>query len=220
MTGLQMQILFQDIIENATKHFPKKWAPESDMQFEYINEAQKKFFIERYLTGTFVERTNFLRTHRQELLNLIEVNTPAVTSDGNYTNTLIVDWDNYQEFVSGTINTTTSAMGTEDAAIELIPVDGDINRFITNYTNKPVLLQPVISLVGHSKAMIIYDNYTTLGDGNPITLDLLNNPATISLTQNCELLDRFHETVVRMAASQMLQDKFGIAASTKKEDKE
>ena len=68
--------------------------------------------------------------------------------------------------------------------------------------------------------MIIYDNYTTLGDGNPITLDLLNNPATISLTQNCELLDRFHETVVRMAASQMLQDKFGIAASTKKEDKE
>lgn len=219
MTGLQMQILFQDIIENATKHFPKKWLPESDIQFEYINEAQKKFFIERYTTGTFVERTNFLRTHRQELLNLIEVNTPAVTAAGNYDNSLIIDWDNYQEFVSGTIDITASAMGAANTAIELIPVDGDVNRFLTNHTNKPVLLQPVIALVGHSKAMVIYDDYTTLGAGNPITLDLLNNPATISLTQNCELLDRFHETIVRMAATQILQDKFGIAASTKEENK-
>lgn len=219
MTGKEMQILFQDIIEAATKHFPKKWLPESDIQFEYINEAQNKFFIERYLTGSFVERTNFLRTHRQELLNLIEVGTVGVTSDGDYSNTLIVTWDNTKEFVSGSINITTSAMGTADTVVELIPIEGDINRFLTNHTNKPVILQPVISLVGDSKAMVIYDDYTTLATSDPITLDLLNAPTTVSLSQNCELLERFHEIIVRMAASQLLQDKFGIAASTKEDNK-
>ena len=219
MTGKEMQILFQDIIEAATKHFPKKWLPESDIQFEYINEAQNKFFIERYLTGSFVERTNFLRTHRQELLNLIEVGTVGVTSDGDYSKSLIVTWDNTKEFVSGSIDITTSAMGEADTVVELIPIEGDINRFLTNHTNKPVILQPVISLVGDSKAMIIYDDYTALAKPDPITLDLLNAPATVSLSQNCELLERFHEIIVRMAASQLLQDKFGIAASTKEDNK-
>jgi hypothetical protein len=220
MTGKEMQILFQDIIEAATKHFPKKWVPESDIQFEYINEAQNKFFIERYLTGSFVERTNFLRTHRQELLNLIEVGTVGVTEISAYSKSLIVTWDNTKEFVSGSIDITASAMGTVNTVVELIPIEGDINRFLTNHTNKPVILQPVISLVGDSKAMVIYDDYTTLATSIPITLDLLNAPATISLSQNCELLDRFHEIIVRMAASQLLQDKFGIAASTKEDNKQ
>lgn len=219
MTGKEMQILFQDIIEAATKHFPKKWVPESDIQFEYINEHQNKFFIERYLTGSFVERTNFLRTHRQELLNLIEVGTVGVTSASTYSKSLIVTWDNTKEFVSGSINITDSAMGEADTVVELIPIEGDINRFLTNHTNKPVILQPVISLVGDSKAMVIYDEYTTLAKPDPITLDLLNAPTTISLSQNCELLERFHEIIVRMAASQLLQDKFGIAASTKEDNK-
>lgn len=220
MTGKEMQILFQDIIEAATKHFPKKWVPESDIQFEYINEAQNKFFIERYLTGSFVERTNFLRTHRQELLNLIEVGTVGVIPASNYSNPLVVTWDNTKEFVSGSINITDSAMGKLDSTLELIPIEGDINRFLTNYTNKPVILQPVISLVGDSEAMVIYDTYTTLvTKSTPITLDLLNAPAKVSLSQNCELLDRFHEIIVRMAATQLLQDKFGIAASTKEDNK-
>ena len=214
-----MQILFQDIIEAATKHFPKKWVPESDIQFEYINEAQNKFFIERYLTGSFVERTNFLRTHRQELLNLIEVGTVGVTTASDYSKSLVVTWDNTKEFVSGSINITASAMGETDSTLELIPIEGDINRFLTNYTNKPVILQPVISLVGDSKAMVIYDDYTILANSTPITLDLLNAPAKVSLSQNCELLDRFHEIIVRMAATQLLQDKFGIAASTKEDNK-
>jgi len=219
MTGKEMQILFQDIIEAATKHFPKKWVPESDIQFEYINEAQNKFFIERYLTGSFVERTNFLRTHRQELLNLIEVGTVGVTTASDYSKSLVVTWDNTKEFVSGSINITASAMGETDSTLELIPIEGDINRFLTNYTNKPVILQPVISLVGDSKAMVIYDDYTILANSTPITLDLLNAPAKVSLSQNCELLDRFHEIIVRMAATQLLQDKFGIAASTKEDNK-
>jgi hypothetical protein len=219
MTGKEMQILFQDIIEAATKHFPKKWLPESDIQFEYINEAQNKFFIERYLTGSFVERTNFLRTHRQELLNLIEVGTVGVTTASDYSKSLVVTWDNTKEFVSGSINITASAMGETDSTLELIPIEGDINRFLTNYTNKPVILQPVISLVGDSKAMVIYDDYTILANSTPITLDLLNAPAKVSLSQNCELLDRFHEIIVRMAATQLLQDKFGIAASTKEDNK-
>lgn len=219
MTGKEMQILFQDIIEAATKHFPKKWVPESDIQFEYINEAQNKLFIERYLTGSFVERTNFLRTHRQELLNLIEVGTIGVTDADNYSNPLVVTWDNTKEFVSGYINITDSAMGEADSTLELIPIEGDINRFLTNYTNKPVILQPVISLVGNSKAMVIYDSYTTLAKSTPITLDLLNAPAKVSLSQDCELLERFHEIIVRMAATQLLQDKFGIAASTKEDNK-
>jgi len=214
-----MQILFQDIIEAATKHFPKKWVPESDIQFEYINEAQNKFFMERYLTGSFVERTNFLRTHRQELLNLIEVGTVGVTTASDYSKSLVVTWDNTKEFVSGSINITASAMGETDSTLELIPIEGDINRFLTNYTNKPVILQPVISLVGDGKAMVIYDDYTTLAVSTPITLDLLNTPSTISLSQNCELLERFHEIIVRMAASQLLQDKFGIAVSTKEDSK-
>lgn len=219
MTGKEMQILFQDIIEAATKHFPKKWVPESDIQFEYINESQNKFFIERYLTGSFVERTNFLRTHRQELLNLIEVGTVGVTDTSEYSKSLIVTWDNTKEFVSGSINITASAMGEADSTLELIPIEGDINRFLTNYTNKPVILQPVISLVGDSEAMVIYDAYTTLAKSTPITLDLLNAPAKVSLSQDCELLDRFHEIIVRMAATQLLQDKFGIAASTKEDNK-
>lgn len=214
-----MQILFQDIIEAATKHFPKKWLPESDIQFEYINEAQNKFFIERYLTGSFVERTNFLRTHRQELLNLIEVGTVGVIKTNTYSKSLTVIWDNTKEFVSGFINITDSAMGTANTVVELVPIEGDINRFLTNHTNKPVILQPVISLVGDSKAMVIYDNYTDLAKSDPITLDLLNAPATVSLSQPCELLERFHEIIVRMAASQLLQDKFGIAASTKEDNK-
>ena len=214
-----MHILFQEIIEAAIKHFPKKWLPESDIQFEYINEAQNKFFIERYLTGSFVERTNFLRTHRQELLNLIEVGTVGVTTASDYSKSLVVTWDNTKEFVSGSINIMASAMGETDSTLELIPIEGDINRFLTNYTNKPVILQPVISLVGDSKAMVIYDDYTILANSTPITLDLLNAPAKVSLSQNCELLDRFHEIIVRMAATQLLQDKFGIAASTKEDNK-
>lgn len=220
MTGKEMQILFQDIIEAATKHFPKKWVPESDIQFEYINESQNKFFIERYLAGSFVERTNFLRTHRQELLNLIEVGTVGATAAGDYSKSLIVTWDNTKEFVSGFINITESAMGEADSTLELIPIEGDINRFLTNYTNKPVILQPVISLVGDRKAMIIYDGYTTLAESTPITLDLLSAPAKVSLSQDCKLLDRFHEIIVRMAATQLLQDKFGIAASTKEDNKQ
>ena len=67
-------------------------------------------------------------------------------------------------------------MGEADTVVELIPIEGDINRFLTNHTNKPVILQPVISLVGDSKAMVIYDDYTTLAKSDPITLDLLNAP--------------------------------------------
>jgi hypothetical protein len=217
MNYLEMQVMFQDIVEGATKHLPKKEMPVTDIIFQYLTESQLKFFNERYLTGSFSERSAFLKAHKQELLPLISEKTYSPVS--SIANTISLSWDNNTEFVEGFGWLTATLMGNSVNPIssELLPVEGNVSRYITNHVNTPIILQPVIELNRDGKAKVYHDIYTSF---QKIVITLLNTPSPIGVSNDCLIVEKFHEGIVRNAAQQFLADVYGLAIqASKKEEK-
>lgn len=232
MNILQMQIMFHDILENTSALFATtSERPTSTVVIGYLNEAQNRFFNERYLAGDVIQNITIAKSLKTELRNLLESKTLTLTAltnsyphaykiDDNY-----ITWEEFEYYVEGSIRVTRASILTTSSAsgdfVELLPISAlNLNKYITNYTNVPILPQPVIIVdngLSASPGMVITDQYTTVktlagGSGAQIQIVVLKRPTTLSLTAAsydavCDIDARFHEQIVRLAVEMFLGDK-------------
>jgi hypothetical protein len=180
-----MQIMFHDILENTSALFATtSERPTSTVVIGYLNEAQNRFFNERYLAGDVIQNITIAKSLKTELRNLLVTKTLKVLpidtypnayhiEDPVYINTIPValdtydTWGEFEYYVEGTVKVRRSSILTCNADfIELLPISAlNLNKYITNFTNVPILPQPVITVdngLSASAGMIITDQYTRI----------------------------------------------------------
>ena len=218
MTSTEQLVLFYDILENTNPIFRNtEERPITDVVFQYLNEAQIRIFNNRYLPGNMLENISMIKSLKNELKSLLSSTTPTLSSGTRYDYSKTTPWGNELTFVDGTINITRNGYPTATSVkVDLVPIlDIYINKYLTNHTNKPIILQPVVFVdKSDSTLCVIHDAYTTLNGSSNITV--LNKPAMITSGQNCQLDIKLHEQVVRDAVTMFLQDKLNL--TTKKDE--
>ena len=218
MTSTEQVVLFYDILENTNPIFRNtEERPITDVVFQYLNEAQIRIFNNRYLPGNMLENISMIKSLKNELKSLLSSTTPTLSSGTRYDYSKTTPWGNELTFVDGTINITRNGYPTATSVkVDLVPIlDIYINKYLTNHTNKPIILQPVVFVdKSDSTLCVIHDAYTTLNGTSNITV--LNKPAMITSGQNCQLDIKLHEQVVRDAVTMFLQDKLNL--TTKKDE--
>ena len=221
MTLLEQHILFYDILENTSPAFAvTAERPKSSVVDNYLNEATISFFNERYLPGNILQNIINIKGLKTELVKLLATKTIEIEQFGSnpyiYRTTASNEtWDDFEYYVEGNIKVSrNNVLECVNDLVELTPINAvSINKYITNYTNVPILLQPVIVVdngVSNSKGMIIFDKYTTPAE--EIKIVVLKRPKNLKLivsnASNIPEIDiRFHEQIVRLAVSLFLQDK-------------
>lgn len=212
MTSQEQVILFYDILENANPIFrTTEERPITDVVFQYLNEAQIRLFNNRYLPGNMLENIYMIKAYKNELKSLLSSTTPILSSGTRYPNSKTTSWGNELTFVDGTINITRNGYPTATTVkVDLVPIlDIYVNKYLTNHTNKPIILQPVVFVDRSDNTLcVIHDAYTTLNGSSNITV--LNKPAFITTGQNCQLDARMHEQITREAVTMFLQDKLNL----------
>lgn len=214
MTSTEQVILFYDILENSNPLFrTTEERPITDVVFQYLNEAQIILFNNRYLPGNMLENINTIKSFKNELKSLLTTTTPTLSTGNRYDYSKTTPWSTEMTFVDGTINITRSGYPIASTVkVDLVPIlDIYVNRYLTNHTNKPIILQPVVFVDRSENVLcIIHDSVTTITTDTTATITVLNKPAMLSINQNCQLDSRFHEQVVRNAVTLFLQDKLNL----------
>lgn len=212
MTSTEQVILFYDILENSNPLFrTTEERPITDVVFQYLNEAQIILFNNRYLPGNMLENINAIKSFKNELKSLLTTTTPTLSTGNRYTNSKTTPWSTEMTFVDGTVDITRNGYPTATAVkVDLVPIlDIYVNRYLTNHTNKPIILQPVVFVDKSENTLcVIHDAFTTVNGTSVITV--LNKPAMLTINQNCQLDARFHEQIVRNAVTLFLQDKLNL----------
>ena len=205
-------ILFYDILENSNPLFRTTGErPITDVVFQYLNEAQIILFNNRYLPGNMLENINAIKGFKNELKSLLTTTTPILSTGNRYANSKTTPWSTEMTFVDGTVDITRNGYPTATAVkVDLVPIlDIYVNKYLTNHTNKPIILQPVVFVDKSENTLcVIHDAFTTVNGTSVITV--LNKPAMLTINQNCQLDTRFHEQIVRNAVTLFLQDKLNL----------
>ena len=205
-------ILFYDILENSNPLFRTTGErPITDVVFQYLNEAQIILFNNRYLPGNMLENINAIKSFKNELKSLLTTTTPILSTGNRYANSKTTPWSTEMTFVDGTVDITRNGYPTATAVkVDLVPIlDIYVNRYLTNHTNKPIILQPVVFVDKSEDTLcVIHDAFTVVNGTSVITV--LNKPAMLTINQNCQLDTRFHEQIVRNAVTLFLQDKLNL----------
>lgn len=205
-------ILFYDILENSNPLFRTTGErPITDVVFQYLNEAQIILFNNRYLPGNMLENINAIKGFKNELKSLLTTTTPILSTGNRYANSKTTPWSTEMTFVDGTVDITRNGYPTATAVkVDLVPIlDIYVNRYLTNHTNKPIILQPVVFVDKSEDTLcVIHDAFTVVNGTSVITV--LNKPAMLTINQNCQLDTRFHEQIVRNAVTLFLQDKLNL----------
>ena len=212
MTSTEQVILFYDILENSNPLFrTTEERPITDVVFQYLNEAQIILFNNRYLPGNMLENINAIKSFKNELKSLLTTTTPTLSTGNRYANSKTTPWSTEMTFVDGTVDITRNGYPTATAVkVDLVPIlDIYVNRYLTNHTNKPIILQPVVFVDKSEDTLcVIHDAFTVVNGISIITV--LNKPAMLTINQNCQLDSRFHEQIVRNAVTLFLQDKLNL----------
>ena len=220
MTSTEQVVLFYDILENTNPIFrTTEERPITDVVFQYLNEAQIRLFNNRYLPGNMLENISMIKSLKNELKSLLSSTTPTLSSGTRYDYSKITPWGNELTFVDGTINITRNGYPIATSVkVDLVPIlDIYVNKYLTNHTNKPIILQPVVFVDRSDNTLcVIHDAFTAITNPSTVNITVLNKPAFIATGQNCQLDVKLHEQVVRDAVTMFLQDKLNL--TTKKDE--
>ena len=211
MTTTEMVVMFYDLLETANPVFRTSGErPITEVVIQYLNEEQVKLFNNRYLPSNFLENIQTIKASKNELKDLLSSSTPALSSGTRFDYSKTFPWSTETTFVEGTVSITRGSYpitGQTPVKVDLVPIfDFNVNKYITNHINKPIILQPVV-FADKSEGVycIMYDAFTIV---NSATITVLNKPALINLTsQNCQLHSKLHEQMVRNAVTTFLVDK-------------
>ena len=158
-----------------------------------------------------------IKSLKNELKSLLSSTTPTLSSGTRYDYSKTTPWGSELTFVDGTINITRNGYPTATTVkVDLVPIlDIYINKYLTNHTNKPIILQPVVFVdKSNSTLCVIHDAYTEITNPSTVNITVLNKPTSIA-NQDCKLDVKLHEQVVRDAVTLFLQDKLNL--TTKKD---
>lgn len=216
--------LFYDILETTSPTFKLTGErPITTVVLNYLNEAQMQIFNTRYLPGDFVTNINTIKSLQAELGGLLEYDdtiTPSVGTKYNKSYSLgTVDWISYATFVDGSLEMDRETLlEGADLVTTLVPItQRDISKYLTNHTNAPIILEPVVFMDKEDDGLfILVDRFTTPSSA---TVTWLKTPTDLAINgTGSELHERLHEEMVRLATRLFLQDKLSVTSKEKEQN--
>lgn len=235
MTTLEMQRLFEEMLQTSSPLYNDIEKPDTDTIFRYLNTAQVEYIQKKYLSGAnYFEKTKVIGANLNDLKNLIKTvsffNSPAPP----YVNSIVLKPDSLAVWhylsLSG-VMTRTYPYATTSTLIDFTPIESeDLNKYLTTSINKPIILVPVFShtltglnnlLEDNSGVLVIHDAYTTLTPTSskaqalvyPRSLVLeVEVGADSTQTDICDLATYLHEDVVKYAVGLYEQQKYKLVS--------
>lgn len=239
MTVLEMQILFETLLETTSPLYNSSEKLDTDTIMRYLNEALNYYITEKYLSApTFEERTLALGSNIQDLgLLITETSIGEELITPPFDNSVILSnkSDEYWHVIKIITNIdrskpTAVALGN----VQLVPINFNfIDRYITTINNYPIILTPVYTEYtptgeSYKEFLVIYDKYTGFNTADEaITMIYLKKPKELNLDTNsstktttCELAPYLHREIVKLALNLFESEKYKLMKKTQdKEDK-
>jgi len=234
MTVLEMQQLFETLLQTTSPLYNDSEKPDTDTILRYLNLAQTYYIKTKYLSGeTFKEKIGTLGANTLDLGALVVTNWANLYSPFylTYQNMAVLRAeDDYWYIIRVIGNTSRSApKAIVKTATELEYFNyADLYRYTTTINNIPIILKPVyteITLPNETQPdiLIVFDNYTDYDfeDGSTMLI-CLKKPYTLSLdagtglTTTCEMADYTHPEIVKLAVSLFEEEKYKLATKQSK----
>ncbi len=223
MNGLEMQVKFVDLLETTSRAFNiTVERPYSTVVFSYLNEAQNKLFNERYLSGSFSQNVQTFKALKHELTDLLTAAAITLTAHTVYNvagSDLVWTAEAFtgKHFVDGYLKVTraTIVVSSGTDIVEVTPMEDNqiLNKYLTNYMNTPIILQPVVFNDSYTKSIsVVHDKYTTIVDetGRKLYSTVVIHPTDITDAAPSKLDAKLHELIVRQAVEMFMRDKTKI----------
>lgn len=229
MTALDMQILFQSLLETSSPLYEASEKPDTDTIMYYINLAQTTYIKEKYLSAeTFVDRTLLLGANIIDLGTLVtetSLSMEVLTPPFNYSKILSNKTDEYWHVIK--IFTQISRTKPDSIAlttVQLNPINIEfIDRYVTTINNIPIILVPVYTNYtptgeDYNEFLVVYDKYTGFNTADAaIKMIYLKKPKYINLdtddadyTTTCELASYLHRDITKLAVNLFEAEKYKL----------
>lgn len=229
MNVVQMRLMFERLVQTADKKLEVKEKLTSYTILKFLNQSQQRCLREKYLgLPTFLANVEYIQRNSGDLRNLImtdvELETVAIGTGplADYGVRVVVPTaagSIYLFYIRSDIKLLRAgSYPIEIASATWVPCQvanhKDVNNFITNPWNKPIIRYPLVVLEDSDELIIIGDDYTTLGLGKKyFSLTYLRQPKELHLTTNdntytttCELGLHMHEEVVNLAYRMFIEE--------------
>lgn len=226
MTTLEMQILFETLLQTGSSLYKDVEKPDTYDIFLYLNQAQTKFINDRYLSAPdYFTRSLQISANYEEVKELLRTITLTTGGTAPYTNTKLFSTDvNILHFIgiNGlTTRTYPSAFTTQ--LTDFKRIEGvEVNKYLTTPINIPIVLIPVYvtkySATDENDVLVIHDKYTTAI--TTVKAQCLVEPDLLVLespgsgeTTTCQLAPHLHESIVYLAVQLFEAAKYKLKSS-------
>lgn len=241
MTTLEMQQLFESLLQSIHPQFGDTDKLDTDDIFRFLNDAQVDYITKKYLSSpSMIERNAVISNSLQDLNKLVKTIKLGVTLTTQYPNNLLARSNEVHVWQYITVNarvTKTYPRAVSNSFIDFEPIEANaVNRYLTTNIHIPIILVPVFTYnkfpineaaipnknIGIS---IFHDNYTTI-DVDSIHTHCIVRPSKLVLEDpivgevvECELAEYLHADVVKWAVEMYIQNKFKLTQKQQEEAK-
>lgn len=216
MTGLEMQLYFENMLQTSGIQFKYDEKPDTDTIFKYLNEAQDLIIRTKYLPyQNSVDNIKVLNKFELELHKLVtrKIISLIPIQDFEYMFIAQLPSDYYYYIRSSLVISRVSIYACNNSYISLNYRDqSEMHKFITNRFNTVILRTPAVFVTNSLQLdsnsvnnnvvlqsnllniVVVTDKFTTI-TGN-LNLTYLAKPSIISLNSECKLSPQVHVEIV------------------------
>lgn len=226
MNTLDMQILFETLLQTGSNLYKDVEKPDTHDIFLYLNQAQTKFINDRYLSAPdYFSRSLQISANYEEVKELLKTLTLSAGGTAPYVNSKLFSLAvNVLHFIGiNGVTTRTYPNAFTTQLTDFKRIEGvEINKYLTTPINIPIILVPVYitkySATNENNVLVIHDKYTTAI--TTVKAQCLVEPDVLVLgtpgsgqTATCQLAPHLHESIVYLAVQLFEAAKYKLKSS-------
>ena len=214
MTGLEMQIEFERMLQLSNPNLEYSERPDTETIYAFLNKAVLKMLNEIYLPLFQTDKNIEVSSNAmQDLGSLIIKDTPISLTPPN-NGLLPSNMFHYIGSSSKITRSTVYPMTEKIVDNKLVSVD-TFHKYRTNGFNTPIIRKPIVCLVKHSSldnvsVSMFVDRYTQVIN---FYITYIKKPNLISFDSDCELSVHLHNRVVELARDLFNSEKYKLSSS-------
>ena len=214
MTGLEMQIEFERMLQLSNPNLEYSERPDTETIYAFLNKAVLKMLNEVYLPLFQTDKNIEVSSNAMQDLGSLIIKDATVSLTPPNNGLLPLNMFHYIGSSSKITRSTVYPMTEKIVDNKLVSVD-TFHKYRTNGFNTPIIRKPIVCLIKHSSlnnvsVSMFVDRYTQVIN---FYVTYIKKPNLISFDSNCELSVHLHNRVVELARDLFNSEKYKLSSS-------
>ena len=221
MTGLEMQIEFERMLQLSNPNLEYSERPDTETIYAYLNKAVLKMLNEVYLPLFQTDKNIEVSSNAMQDLGSLIIKDAIISLTPTNNGLLPSNMFHYIGSSSKITRTTVYPMTEKIVDNKLVSVD-TFHKYRTNGFNTPIIRKPIVCLIKHSSlnnvsVSMFVDRYTQVIN---FYVTYIKKPNLISFDSDCELSVHLHNRVVELARDLFNSEKYKLSSNNKQDKKD